>query len=52
MGDLIGLKAKMDEVLDGVDIDKLAKDTQPFLFDSKEIKRVTRFKDFLLSLRD
>ncbi len=52
VGDLPALKAKMIEVLDGVDMDKLAKDTQPFLFDSKEIKRVTLFKDFLLSLRD
>ena len=52
IGDLLGLKAKMAEVLDGVDMDKLAKDTQPFLFNPKEIKRVTIFKDFLSSLRN
>jgi hypothetical protein len=52
IGDLLGLKAKMGEVLDGIDMDKLAKDTQPFLYDPKDIKRVTLFKDFLSSLRD
>ena len=51
IGDLESLKAKMTKVLDGVDMEKLAKDTQPFLFDPKDTKRVTLFKDFISSLK-
>jgi len=47
---LSDVKDRLLKVLNGVDMTKLAKDVQPFLFKPEEINRVVMFKEFISSL--
>jgi len=48
---LAELKTRLLAVLDGVDLNDLAKDVGPFLFNPNELTRVTLFRDFVNQLR-
>lgn len=48
---LTELKARMLEVVSGIELKVLAKDVLPFLFNPEDIKRVTLFKEFVRQLK-